>query len=66
MVAFVYIYSHRQRTNMAKQTRPVLTDESIHIAERRVHELSKPGKPMNLTAYINKLIEADGRKHPKK
>lgn len=37
------------------------------IAERRVHELSKPGEPMSMTGYLNKLIREDGRKHaPKK
>lgn len=41
-----------------------MPDHCRDIAERRVHELSKPGAPVTMTAYINKLIEADGKKHP--
>lgn len=40
------------------------TEATRKTAERRVHELSKPGAPMTMTAYINALITADGLKHP--
>lgn len=44
-----------------------MPEDLREIAERRVHELSKPGEPMSMTGYLNKLIREDGRKHaPKK
>lgn len=35
-------------------------------AQRRAYELSKPGAVVSMAAYINKLIEADGKKHQAK
>lgn len=35
-------------------------------AQRRAYELSKPGSVVSMAAYINRLIEADGKKHPNK
>lgn len=40
------------------------SEETKKTAQRRAYELSKPGKVVSIAAYINKLIESDGRKNP--
>lgn len=49
---------------MAKKTRPVLTAESIDIANRRVYELSGPNGMMTVTEYVNALVKVDGDMNP--
>jgi hypothetical protein len=41
------------------------SDQTKKTAERRIHELSKPGERMTMTAYLNALIAEDGKRHPK-
>lgn len=42
------------------------SEQTKKTAERRIHELSKPGERMTMTAYINRLIAEDGKLNPPK